>query len=328
MINKSNIYTSRHKYSIEEIQGEFLKTKQKCLPLLDDEGHLVRLAFKRDIEKPKVAAATSSHKDWYERVDKCIDAGADLIVFDSSHGFNHYQIKAIKQYKENPKFNIIPVCGGNVISAKGFRALAEAGADIVKVGMGVGSICTTAEVKATGRGQFTALYDVVQERDKFFKETKKYVPIIGDGGLSFSGQMIIGSTVMDFGMMGNYFNQFFESAGRAMDKDENFLEKTKENISKIAYIESWGEGSERAKNYARYGHLTSKTSFAEGIDGKVKYGGMMKPRLEKDVSAIKAALRDTGCYNLKQFRENSVIELRSEHSLNESRIHNVENKGD
>lgn len=323
MIPRRKITTCRYRLTFEEVQKEFGETEQKCLPMLDSARHLHKLAFKRDIEKPKVAAATSSHADWRERVGACIEAGADMIIFDSSHGHNYYQEHAIMDYKKDSRFKDVPVCGGNVITAKGFRYLAEAGADIVKVGMGVGSICTTAETKATGRGQYTAVYAVVKARDRFFKKTGKYIPIIADGGISYSGQMVIALTTADFIMMGNYFNKFFEAAGRAIDSEGNFVEKNKFDDSRIRFIETWGEGSERAKNYVRYGHLTKKTSFAEGIEGKVKYGGMMKPSLERDVSAIKAALRDTGSYNLRQFRENSEIELRSEHSLLESRVHDV-----
>ncbi len=316
------LYSCREGMSLKDMQKKFSELTQRCIPIVNRKGQLVRLAFKRDIENPQVAAAASSQSGWEERVEACINAGADMIVFDSSHGFNYYQEKTITQYKKNSHFKHVPVCGGNVITAEGFRCLAKAGADAVKVGMSIGSICITAGVKGTGRGQFTAVYEAVKARDEFCKR-RKYIPIIADGGISFSGQMVIALTIADFLMMGNYFNRFYEAAGEALDEHGNVIDRAKEP-SRIKYIATWGEGSERAKNHARYGHITKRTLFAEGVEGRVGYAGRMKPNLRRDVNAIKAALRDTGSMDLPEFRKKAVIELRSEHSLAESQVHGVQ----
>ena len=130
------------------------------------------------------------------------EAGADIIVIDTSDGYNEFTSKVIKEFK---KMNdSIPICAGNVITYDGAKYLMENGADLVKIGMSSGSICTTQREKATGRAPMTALLDSAKARDDFVKETGKYIPLVIDGGVSAAGDMIIALTVADVIMMGGY----------------------------------------------------------------------------------------------------------------------------
>ena len=278
------------------------------LIVLDDLGRLVKIAFKKDIENIPVAAAISTHKGWKKRVQACVNAGVDMIVVDTSDGFNEYTSKVIEEFK-NMKTKL-PICVGNVITYDGARFLMENGADVIKVGMSSGSICTTQREKATGRAPMTALLEASQARDDYFDKTGNYIPLVIDGGVSSAGDMIIALTVADAVMMGGYFNHFYEAAGEKMDETMQLTSHEPD----IRYIATWGEGSARARNLDRYGHVARKTFFAEGEEGTVENWGRLKPKLNQDVRKIKAALSNAGSMNLEEFRNEAVIELMSTYS--------------
>ena len=298
--------TKNHDITLEDAKKEL--SGKKYLIVLDDLGRLVKIAFKKDIENIPVAAAISTHKGWKERVQACVNAGVDMIVVDTSDGFNEYTSKVIKEFK-NMKTEL-PICVGNVITYDGARFLMENGADIIKVGMSSGSICTTHREKATGRAPMTALLEASQARDDYFDKTGNYVPLVIDGGVSSAGDMIIALTVADAVMMGGYFNHFYEAAGEKMDENMQLTSHEPD----IRYIATWGEGSARARNLDRYGHVARKTFFAEGEEGTVENWGRLKPKLNQDVRKIKAALSNAGSMNLEEFRNEAVIELMSTYS--------------
>jgi len=289
--------------SLEEAKSEL--SKKKYLIVLDELGRLVKIAFKKDVEKIAVGAAISTHKGWKKRATACVEAGADIIVIDTSDGYNEFTSKVIKEFK---KMNdSIPICAGNVITYDGAKYLMENGADLVKIGMSSGSICTTQREKATGRAPMTALLDSAKARDDFVKETGKYIPLVIDGGVSAAGDMIIALTVADVIMMGGYFNHFYEAEGEKLDENMQLTNHEPD----IKYIATWGEGSARARNLDRYGHVARKTFFAEGEEGTVENWGRLKPKLKQDIRKIKAALSNAGTMNLKDFRNKAVIELMS-----------------
>ncbi len=289
--------------SLEEAKSEL--SKKNYLIVLDELGRLVKIAFKKDVEKIAVGAAISTHKGWKKRATACVEAGADIIVIDTSDGYNEFTSKVIKEFK---KMNdSIPICAGNVITYDGAKYLMENGADLVKIGMSSGSICTTQREKATGRAPMTALLDSAKARDDFVKETGKYIPLVIDGGVSAAGDMIIALTVADVIMMGGYFNHFYEAEGEKLDENMQLTNHEPD----IKYIATWGEGSARARNLDRYGHVARKTFFAEGEEGTVENWGRLKPKLKQDIRKIKAALSNAGTMNLKDFRNKAVIELMS-----------------
>lgn len=289
--------------SLDEAKKEL--TERNYLIVLDDLGRLVKIAFRKDVEKILVGAAISTHKGWQTRVKSCIQAGADLIVVDTSDGYNEFTSDVIKEFKS--KYNSVPLCVGNIITYDGAKYLMENGADLVKVGMSSGSICTTQREKATGRAPMTALLDAARARTDFQKETGKYIPLVIDGGVSAAGDMIIALTVADVVMMGGYFNHFFEAEGEKLDENMQVTNHEPD----IKYVATWGEGSARARNLDRYGHVARKTFFAEGEEGTVENWGRLKPKLKQDIRKIRAALSNTGCMDLEEFRNKAVIELMS-----------------
>src|SRR6185369_4003222 len=170
----------------------------------ENDGRLNSLVFKKDYidhmnnpdemldggKRLAVGAGINTH-DYKERVPALIAAGADALAFDSSDGFSEYQKEAALWIRKEYGDKVV-VGGGNVVSAEGFRYLAEEGRlDFVKVGIGGGSICITREQKGIGRGQASALMDVVKARDELYERTGRYVPICSDGGLANDTQIII-----------------------------------------------------------------------------------------------------------------------------------------
>ena len=298
--------TLNHNISLEEAKTEL--AEKNYLIVLDELGRLVKIAFRKDVEKITVGAAISTHKGWKKRAKACINAGADIIVVDTSDGYNEFTSKVIKEFKAMN--DSVPLCVGNIITYEGAKYLMESGADLVKVGMSSGSICTTQREKATGRAPMTALLEAAKARDGYEKETGKYVPLVIDGGVSAAGDMIIALTVADIVMMGGYFNHFFEAEGEKLDENMQVTSHEPD----IRYIATWGEGSARARNLDRYGHVARKTFFAEGEEGTVENWGRLKPKLKQDIRKIKAALSNTGCMNLEDFRNKAIIELMSRYT--------------
>ena len=155
------------------------------------------------------------------------------------------------------------VGAGNVVDREGFRFLAKAGADFVKIGIGGGSICITRETKGIGRGQATAVIEVAKARDEYYKETGIYVPICSDGGIVHDYHITLALAMgADFVMLGRYFARFDESPTNKLRVDGNYVK------------EYWGEGSNRARNWQRYDlGGAQKLSFEEGVDSYVPYAG-------------------------------------------------------
>ena len=300
--------TNNENITVNEAKKEL--QKNNYLVVLDDLNRLVKIAFKKDVDNIVVGAAISTHKGWKKRVNECHKAGADIFVIDTSDAYNEFTAKVIKEY--NAMGLGKPICAGNVITYEGAKFLMENGADVIKVGMSSGSICTTQREKATGRAPMTALLDVEKARTEYYENTGKYVSIIIDGGVSDAGSMIIALSVADAVMMGGYFNHFFEAEGEKYD--ENMQLTTHE--PDIKYIATWGEGSARARNLDRYGHVARKTFFAEGEEGTVQNWGRLKPKLKQDIRKIKAALSNTGCMNLKDYHKKAIIELMSPYTQN------------
>jgi len=302
----------------EKIKKQLKKSGRRFMPILDKEGHLIKLAFIRKIPSYLVGAAVSTHKGWERRAYSSIEAGADMLFADSSDGYNVFQGKLIEKFKK--RYPRIPFCGGNIITKEGFYYLADCGADVVKIGMGIGSICTTSVVKGVGRGQATALIEIVDARNEYYVRKGRYIPLIADGSIEGTHEMVVALAIgADALMMGRYFNRFYEAAGQALDKEK----KPTNNEDNIYYKEIWGEGSPKALSYRRYGHKTARTAFAEGVVGTVEYAGRLKPNIERDALIIKSAMSNAGCKNLKELRENSILERMSSASLRDAYPHGL-----
>ena len=241
-----------------------------------------------------------------------LEAGADVLCIDSSEGYSEWQKKTL-EYIHKEFGEEVKVGAGNVVDGDGFRFLADAGADFVKVGIGGGSICITRETKGIGRGQATAVIDICRARDEYFKETGVYIPICSDGGIVHDYHMTLALAMgADFMMLGRYFSRF----------DESPTDKVK--VNGTYYKEYWGEGSNRARNWQRYDlGGDRKLSFEEGVDSYVPYAGSLRDNLRISLSKIRSTMCNCGALTLGELRDKAKITLVSATSIVEGGSHDV-----
>ncbi len=299
--------------------------KLNMLPLIDKNQRLRYMVFRKDYTDNKenelelidnnkryIVGAGINTRDYAERVPALLEAGADVLCIDSSEGFSEWQRITLKYIHEHFGEDV-KVGAGNVVDAEGFRFLAEAGADFIKVGIGGGSICITRETKGIGRGQATALIDVCAARDEYYKETGVYIPVCSDGGLVHDYHMTLALAMgADFLMLGRYFSRF----------DESPTDKVK--INGTFYKEYWGEGSNRARNWMRYDlGGDKKLSFEEGVDSYVPYAGPLKDNVNITLSKVRSTMCNCGALSLPELRENAKLTLVSATSIVEGGSHDV-----
>jgi IMP dehydrogenase len=242
-----------------------------------------------------------------------MEAGADVLCFDSSDGFTEFQRDAASWVRRRYGDGVV-IGGGNVVDAAGFVYLAkEAKVDFVKVGIGGGSICITREQKGLGRGQASALMDVVAARNAYFAKTGVYVPVCSDGGLANDTQIIIALAMgADFVMMGRYFAMTNESP------------TPKVSIGGRLYKPYWGEGSNRARNWQRYeAESENGFKFEEGIDGYVPVVGSLSDVLAVTVAKLKSTMCNSGALTLAEFKKNAVLTRVSQQSFDEGGTQNI-----
>ena len=314
-------------------EGTTLKTandiiwdnKLNCLPIVDKNGCLSSIVFRKDYDLHKgnplelldsqkrycVGAGINTH-DYETRVPAVVDAGADILCIDSSEGYSEWQARTLKFIRDKYG-DSVKVGAGNVVDPEGFRFLAEAGADFIKIGIGGGSICITREQKGIGRGQATATIEVARERDRYFKETGIYIPICSDGGIVQDYHMSLAYAMgADFVMLGRYFARFDESPTNKINLNGTFVK------------EYWGEGSNRARNWQRYDMGgAKKLSFEEGVDSYVPYAGSLKDGLSTTLNKIRSTMCNCGALSLAEFRDKAKITLVSSTSIIEGGAHDV-----
>ena len=195
----------------------------------------------------------------------------------------------------------------------GFRFLVEAGADFVKVGIGGGSICITRETKGIGRGQATALKEVCEERDRYYKETGIYIPVCSDGGIVYDYHMTLALAMgADFLMLGRYFARFDESPTHKLNINGSYVK------------EYWGEGSNRARNWQRYDlGGDQKLSFEEGVDSYVPYAGSLKDNVNLTLSKVRSTMCNCGVLSIAELQEKAKLTVVSATSIVEGGAHDV-----
>ena len=318
---------AREGISLQEATEILWHNKKECLPIIDKAGNLKSLVFRKDYFDHKsnpdeltdakkrlfVGAALNTH-DFRERARAVLDAGADCLCLDSSDGYSEWQAEASRWVKKECGDSVI-VGGGNVVTGEAFRYLVEeAKVDFVKIGIGGGSICITREQKGLGRGQASAVLDVVAERDRYFKEKGIYVPVCSDGGLNSDTEVIIALAMgADFVMMGKYFAMTEESPTDRITYRGRL------------YKPYWGEGSNRAKNWERYKQSEkAELLFEEGVDAYVPFSGPLGPKMDVSMTKLKATMCNAGVLNLREFHEKAVLTRVSEMTLVEGGTSNVE----
>lgn len=321
VMTKENLVTAREGINLTEAQQILKKHKIEKLPIVDAEGNLKGLITIKDIEKkiqyPNSAkdsqgrllcgAALGISADLMDRVAALVKANVDVVVLDSAHGHSMGVINALKQVKE--KYPNLQVIAGNVATAKATEDLIKAGADCVKVGIGPGSICTTRVVAGIGVPQVTAVMDCAEVGHKYG------VPVIADGGLKFSGDIVkalaAGASIC---MMGSMFAGTEESPGETvLYRGRSY--KTYRGMGSIGAME---KGSKD-----RYFQNDAKKLVPEGVEGMVAYKGKAEDIVYQMIGGIRAGMGYCGAATIKDLMENSEFIKITAASLKESHPHDI-----
>ncbi len=319
------LVVARDGVSLKEANDIIWDHKVNSLPIIDVEGHLKYFVFRKDYAAHKenplelldcnkrfIVGAGINTRDFRDRVPALLNAGADVLCIDSSEGYTCWQADTLKWIRDTYG-DSVKVGAGNVVDKDGFRFLAEAGADFVKVGIGGGSICITRETKGIGRGQATAVIEVAAERDAYYRETGIYIPICSDGGIVYDHHMTLALAMgADFLMLGRYFARFDESPGAKVMVNGAYMK------------EYWGEGSNRARNWQRYDlGGAGKLSFEEGVDSYVTYAGSLHDNVELSLYKVKSTMCNCGARSIGELHDKARITLVSPTSIVEGGYHDV-----
>ncbi|MGG2990287.1 IMP dehydrogenase [Geobacillus stearothermophilus] len=322
VMTKENLVTAPVGTTLEEAEKILKKHKVEKLPLVDENGVLKGLITIKDIEKviefPNsakdakgrliVGAAVGVTADTMIRVKKLVEAGVDVIVVDTAHGHSKGVLETVANIRRQyPDLNII---AGNVATAEGTRDLIEAGANIIKVGIGPGSICTTRVVAGVGVPQITAIYDCATEA------RKHGVPIIADGGIKYSGDIVkaiaAGAHAV---MLGSLLAGVSESPGETeIYQGRRF--KVYRGMGSVAAME---RGSKD-----RYFQEDAKKFVPEGIEGRVPYKGPLADTIYQLVGGLRAGMGYCGTRNLDELREKTQFVRMTGAGLRESHPHDVQ----
>ncbi len=316
-----NLITSHVGTTLAEAKQLLMKYKIEKLPLVDEEGKLRGLITIKDIEKAVMypnsardadgrllcAAAVGATADVLERASELAAAGVDALVLDSAHGHSKNILNSLSKVKA--AFPDICVIGGNVATAEGAKALVDAGADIVKVGIGPGSICTTRIVAGIGVPQITAVYDAACEA------SKHGVPVIADGGIKYSGEIVkaiaAGASCV---MLGSLVAGCDEAPG-----DTEIYQGRQFKVYR-------GMGSIGAMNSGskdRYFQSESKKLVPEGVEGRVPYKGLLSDTVYQLVGGLRAGMGYCGCHNINELQNKASFIQITGAGLVESHPHNV-----
>jgi IMP dehydrogenase len=324
LMTKENLVTVRDNVDRAEAKRLLHKFRIEKLLVVDDDYRCVGLITVKDIEKAqlypnackdeqgrlRVAAATSVGDDGFARAEQLIDAGADLIVVDTAHGHSVRVLDAVARIKRLS--NSAQVIAGNVATVDGTKALIDAGADAIKVGIGPGSICTTRIVAGVGVPQLTAILDSVsaaREND---------IPVIADGGIKFSGDLAkaiaAGASCV---MIGSLLAGTEESPG------ETYLYQGRsyKSYRGMGSVGAMARGS--ADRYFQQDIKDTMKLVPEGIEGQVPYKGPAADIIHQLLGGLKAAMGYTGAASIPDFQENADFIQISGASLRESHVHDV-----
>ena len=310
--------------TLAEANDILWENKLNQLPVLSEDGRLLYFVFRKDYDAHKsnpmelldkkkryMVGAGINTRDYEKRVPALVEAGVDVLCIDSSEGYTEWQRRTLDWIHTN--YPEMRVGAGNVVDADGFRFLADAGADFIKVGIGGGSICITRETKGIGRGQATAVIEVAEARNQYFKETGVYIPICSDGGIVYDYHMALALAMgADFLMLGRYFSRFDESPTAKLLVNGTYVK------------EYWGEGSNRARNWQRYDlGGDQKLTFEEGVDSYVPYAGPLSDGVRQSLAKVRSTMCNVGVLNIKDLQDKAKLTLVSATSIVEGGAHDV-----
>ena len=309
--------------SLTEANEILKKYKVNLLPIVDDDYNLISLVCRKDLrnkldypnaikndKKQLMVGCAISTRNYKERVEKLIEADVDILLIDSAQGNSIYQLECLKWIKNNFDIDVI---AGNVVTEKQAKNLIEAGCDCLRVGMGVGSICTTQSVLACGRAQASAVYNVAKSSN---------VPIIADGGIRGSGDIIkalsLGANIV---MCGSLLAGCDESAG-------SFIYRNGVKIKKYRGMGSL-DAMNKKNSSSKDRYLDNNDIFIpQGVTGFIDSKGSLNEFIPFLMKSVKLGLQDIGCIDIetlhKDNKEGKILyEIRTANSFRESQVHSL-----
>ncbi len=322
VMTKENLVVAPVGTTLEEAENYLKKNKIEKLPIVDDEFKLRGLITIKDIRKRReyphatkdthgrlMVGAAVGTKDLIERAEQLVEAEVDLLAVDSAHGHSRMVLNSVEKLRKRfPSLNIV---AGNVATKEGVRSLIEAGANIVKVGIGPGSICTTRVVAGVGVPQITAIAECAEEADKYG------VKIIADGGIRYSGDIVkalaAGASVI---MIGNLLAGTEESPGESVIYQGRKY-KVYRGMGSLGVMEQGARD-----RYFQEDEGTAKL-VPEGIEGRVPYKGMVGDVLYQLVGGLRSGMGYTGCRTIKELQEKAEFISITYAGLRESHVHNI-----
>lgn len=313
--------------TLEEARDSLHRYKIEKLPVVDEHGMLKGLITIKDIQKKilypnaskdeygrlRVGAAVGVGPDTDERCAALVEEGVDLLVVDTSHAHSHMVIETVARVKA--RFGKqVQLMAGNVVTAEATEALIEAGADAVKAGIGAGSICTTRVIAGVGVPQVTAIYECARAARRYG------VPIVGDGGIQYSGDIAKAIAAgADTVMLGSLLAGVDESPGELIiSRGERF--KDYRGMGSIAAMKQRSYSKDR---YFQGDTVDESLLIAEGIEARVPYKGMLGPLIHQLVGGLRQSMGYAGCATIAEMQEKTRFVRISNASLHESHPHDV-----
>ena len=301
-----------HQYRIEKLL--VVDDEYRCVGLITvkdiEKAHLYPHAAKDEHGRLRVAAAAGTGNAELERAEALFAAGVDIMVVDTAHGHSQRVLDAVNEIRRMSNYTQVIV--GNVATAEGARALIEAGADAVKVGIGPGSICTTRMVAGVGVPQFTAIVDAVEEC------RKHGVPVIADGGIKFSGDLAKAIAAgADCAMLGSLFAGTDESPGEVL----LYQGRSYKYYRGMGSIGAMARGS--ADRYFQQEVTDTLKLVPEGVEGRVALKGPVGNIVHQLIGGLRAAMGYTGCRTIAEMQQNCRFVRITNAGLRESHVHDV-----
>ncbi|MGW5364304.1 IMP dehydrogenase [Actinopolymorpha pittospori] len=327
------LVTGRVGISAEDAMGLLREHKIEKLPLVDDTGRLEGLitlkdfvkrdqfpfATKDDTGRLRVAAAVGFFGDGWKRAMTLVEAGVDLLIVDTAHGHTSGVLDMIRQLKADPAARDVDVVGGNVATRAGAQAIVDAGADGVRVGVGPGSICTTRVVAGVGAPQVTAIYEAAQAAKK------AGVPVIGDGGLQYSGDIAKAIVAgADSVMLGSLLAGCEESPG-----DLVFINgkqyKSYRGMGSLAAMSSRGKDRSYSKDRYFQGDVPSDDKLVpEGIEGQVPFRGPLSAVAHQLIGGLRQSMFYVGARTVPELQQRGQFVRITSAGLKESHPHDIQ----
>ena len=322
VMTKDNLVTAPVGTTLNDAQEILRNHKVEKLPIVDEEGNLKGLITIKDIEKavqyPNSArdaggrllcgAAIGATADVLDRVAALVAAGVDVVTLDSAHGHNSGVVNAVKKVKE--AYPDLQVIAGNIATGEAARALIEAGADCIKVGIGPGSICTTRVVAGIGVPQITAVYDAACVAAEYG------IPVIADGGIKYSGDIVkalaAGANVV---MLGSLVAGCKEAPGEY----ELYQGRQFKVYRGMGSLGAMGKGSGD-----RYFQANNKKFVPEGVEGRVPFKGPLADTIYQMIGGLRSGMGYTGCATIQEMHEKAQFVRITGAGLKESHPHDIQ----